>query len=183
MFACNGILFNHESPLRGETFVTRKITRGLTRIKLGMQKFISLGNLDSKRDWGHARDYAEMQWLMLQQDKPDDYVISTGQQHSVRNFIDICAKYLDMKIKWVGKGEDEKGLWLNGKEETEIIKIEKKYFRPSEVDSLLGDSNKARKKLNWKVKTKFKNLVIEMVDSDLELAKKEKFLLQNKNNF
>ena len=183
MFACNGILFNHESPLRGETFVTRKITRGMTRIKLGLQKTIFLGNLDAKRDWGHARDYAEMQWLMLQQDKPDDYVISTGEQHSVRDFINICAKHLEMRIVWIGKGVDEKCLWLKGNDKIEIIKIDKSYFRPSEVHSLLGDSSKARNDLNWQVKTRFEDLVIEMVNSDLEAAKKEKFLLQNKNNF
>ena len=166
IYACNGILFNHESPVRGETFVTRKITRALTRIKLGLQKNLYLGNLDAKRDWGHAKDFIEAQWLMLQQDEPEDFVIATGIQHSVRDFINLASKRLDMKIEWSGKNVDEIGL-LEG---SEIIKIDPRYFRPTEVESLLGDASKAKKKLNWAPKISFEKLVNEMVDEDLKLA-------------
>ncbi len=172
MFACNGILFNHESPVRGETFVTRKITRGLARIKLGFQKDLYLGNLSAKRDWGHAKDYVEAQWLMLQQKKPQDFVIATGKQHSVKEFINLAAKHLNMKITWKGKFENEVGLY-NGKK---IIKIDTRYFRPSEVQTLLGDATKAKKVLNWVPKISFQELVKEMINEDLKLAKSEKFL-------
>ena len=169
LFACNGILFNHESPRRGETFVTRKITIGLTRIKLGLQKKIILGNLNAKRDWGHAKDYVEAQWLILQQPKPDDYVIATGKNHTVKEFINRCAKILKIKIYWKGKGiktkaYDEKGNC--------IIECSKKYFRPAEVDILLGDSTKAKKLLKWKPKISFENLVKEMINDDLQKARK-----------
>ncbi|MDB2679249.1 GDP-mannose 4,6-dehydratase, partial [Candidatus Pelagibacter bacterium] len=166
IYACNGILFNHESPVRGETFVTRKITRALTRIKLGLQKNLYLGNLDAKRDWGHAKDFVEAQWLMLQQDKPEDFVIATGKQHSVRDFINLASKRLDMKIEWRGNNLDEVGLF----ERSEIIKIDPRYFRPTEVETLLGDASKAKKKLNWTPKISFEKLVNEMVDEDLKLA-------------
>ncbi len=172
IYACNGILFNHESPRRGETFVTRKITRGLARIKLGLQKKIYLGNLDSKRDWGHARDYVEAQWLMLQQKKPDDFVIATGKQYSVRQFINLAAKNLDMKIIWKGKGLNEVGT-LNGKN---IIYIDSRYFRPTEVESLLGDPSKAKQKLGWSPKISFKELVKEMIYEDLKLAENDKLV-------
>ena len=169
MFACNGILFNHESPVRGETFVTRKITRGLTRIKLGLQNNLFLGNLDAKRDWGHAKDYIEAQWLMLQQKKPEDFVIASGQQYSVREFIDEVSKNLEMKIEWRGKGLKEIG-YFNGKD---IIRIDPKYFRPTEVQTLLGDASKAKKKLKWSPKISFKKLVKEMVDSDFNFAQND----------
>tara|TARA_Y100000389_G_scaffold105776_1_gene102666 strand:+ start:1580 stop:2635 length:1056 start_codon:yes stop_codon:yes gene_type:complete len=169
IFACNGILFNHESPVRGETFVTRKITRALTRIKLGIQKNLYLGNLNALRDWGHAKDYVEAQWLMLQQENPDDFVIATGQQYSVRDFINEVLKNLDMNIEWRGKGLEEKGIF----NDEDIIKIDPKYFRPTEVETLLGDSAKAKKKLNWFPKISFNELVKEMVNEDLKLVKKE----------
>ena len=172
IYACNGILFNHESPIRGETFVTRKITRGLVRIKLGLQDCIYLGNIDAKRDWGHAKDYVEMQWLMLQQDKPEDFTISTGEQHSVREFIEIAAKEVDIKIKWSGKGIDEVG--VNTKTNNIIIRIDKRYFRPTEVETLLGDSSKAKDQLNWQPKISFQELISEMMLADLEEAKKDK---------
>ena len=171
MFACNGILFNHESPLRGETFVTRKITIGLSRIKLGMQKELVLGNLNAKRDWGHAKDYAEAMWKMMQLKTPDDFVIATGKQHSVRDFVNISAKYLGINIKWIGKGLNEKGIDI--KTGKIIIKVGKRYFRPTEVDSLLGDSKKARKILKWKPITSFNQMVKEMVIKDLHKAKLE----------
>ena len=164
IYACNGILFNHESPVRGETFVTRKITRALARIKLGLQKTLYLGNLNAKRDWGHAKDYVEVQWLMLQQDKPSDFVIATGKQYSVRDFINLTAKNLDMKIEWKGKGEDEIGIYKNEK----IIKIDTNYYRPTEVESLLGDASKAKKELGWEPKISFEELVKEMVEKDLK---------------
>ena len=170
IYACNGILFNHESPRRGETFVTRKITRALTRIKLGIQKKLYLGNLDALRDWGHARDFVEAQWLMLQQKNPDDFIISTGKQHSVRDFVNLACKNLDMKIRWKGKGLDEVGFY----NKKEIIRVDPKYFRPTEVETLLGDSTKAKNKLNWTPKISFEDLVKEMVYEDLKLAKKEK---------
>ena len=164
IYACNGILFNHESPVRGETFVTRKITRALARIKLGLQKTLYLGNLNAMRDWGHAKDYVEVQWLMLQQDKPSDFVIATGKQYSVRDFVNLAAKNLDMKIEWKGKDEDEIGICEN----KEIIKIDTNYYRPTEVESLLGDSSKAKKELGWEPKISFEELVKEMVEKDLK---------------
>ena len=173
MFACNGILFNHESPRRGETFVTRKITIGLSKIKLGLEKKLVLGNLNAKRDWGHAKDFVEAQWLILQQKKPDDYVIATGEQHSVKDFINLSAKYLGMKIFWKGKGVNEKGFNEKGKI---IIECNKKYFRPTEVETLLGDSKKARRLLKWKPKVSFKRLVAEMIESDLTKLNKLKIL-------
>ena len=168
IYACNGILFNHESPLRGETFVTRKITRALVRIKLGIQKKLFLGNLSALRDWGHARDFVEAQWMMLQQKNPEDYVIATGKQYSVRDFVNEASKNLDMKIEWKGKGLDEVG-FVNGKN---IIEIDSRYFRPTEVQTLLGDSSKAKAKLNWSPKISFKQLVKEMIDEDLKLVKR-----------
>ena len=167
IYACNGILFNHESPVRGETFVTRKITRALARIKLGLQKKFYLGNLDALRDWGHAKDYVEAQWLMLQQNKPEDFVIATGKQYSVRDFVNEASKILNIEIIWKGKGVKEAG-FMNGKE---IIKVDPRYFRPTEVENLLGDSSKAKKKLNWKPKISFHTLVKEMVNRDFKLAK------------
>jgi GDPmannose 4,6-dehydratase len=172
IYACNGILFNHESPIRGETFVTRKITRALVRIKLGLQECLYLGNIDAKRDWGHAKDYVEMQWLMLQQEKPEDFTISTGEQHSVREFIEIAAKEINIDIKWKGKGVDEVGIDM--KSEKIIVRIDKRYFRPTEVETLLGDSTKAKNKLNWKPKISFQDLIKEMMMVDLEEAKKDK---------
>ena len=183
IYACNGILFNHESPVRGETFVTRKITRALTRIKLGLQKTLYLGNLDAMRDWGHAKDYVEVQWLMLQQKTPEDFVISTGQQYSVRDFVNIAAKELGYKIIWKGKGKNEKGL-VDGKV---IVKVDKNYFRPTEVETLLGDASKAKRKLGWEPKISFKKLVSEMVREDLKLAQSDQLMLKNgfksMNNF
>lgn len=170
MYTCNGILFNHESPLRGETFVTRKITRGLSRIKLGLDKCLYLGNLDAKRDWGHAKDYVEMQWLMLQQDTPEDYVIATGVQFSVREFVNRAAEVLEMKLLWSGSGVNEKATDENG---NIIIQVDPKYFRPAEVETLLGDATKAHEKLNWKPKISFDELVKEMALADLELTKRE----------
>ena len=175
IYACNGILFNHESPVRGETFVTRKITRALTRIKLGLQKILYLGNLDSMRDWGHAKDYVEVQWLMLQQKTPEDFVISTGQQYSVRDFVNVAAKELGFNISWSGNGVKEKGL-VDGKV---VIEIDKKYFRPTEVETLLGDASKAKEKLGWEPKISFKDLVSEMVKEDLKLAKRDQLILKN----
>jgi GDPmannose 4,6-dehydratase len=170
IYACNGILFNHESPVRGETFVTRKITRGLSRIKAGLQESLFMGNLDSLRDWGHARDYAEMQWLMLQQDHAEDFVIATGEQRSVRDFINIAAAKLEMKLRWQGKGVDEKGCDEQGRC---IVAIDPRYFRPTEVETLLGNPAKAKAKLGWEPKTTFDELVTEMVTADYELAKRD----------
>jgi len=170
MYACNGILFNHESPVRGETFVTRKITRALTRIKLGMQKALFLGNLDAKRDWGHAKDYVEMQWLMLQQPSPEDFVIATGVQYTVRDFVALAAKRLGMSVCWSGQGVNEKGCLPDGRC---IIEVDPGYFRPAEVETLLGDARKAREKLGWTPKVGFEQLVEEMVDSDLAEAEAE----------
>ena len=174
IFACNGILFNHESPIRGETFVTRKITRALSRIKLGIQNCLYIGNLYSKRDWGHARDYVEMQWLMLQQKKPDDFVIATGQQFSVKDFINLAASNLDIVLSWEGEGINEKAYWMNKKNKSKepIVKVDKKYYRPTEVSSLLGDYSKAKKILGWSPKINFEQLVSEMILSDYELEKK-----------
>ena len=173
IYACNGILFNHESPTRGENFVTRKITMGLTRIKLGTQKCLFLGNLDAKRDWGHAKDFIEMQWLMLQQSEPDDFVIATGEQYSVREFISAVSEELDMKIVWKGSGTEEKGYDELG---NCIISVDKRYFRPAEVEQLLGDPSKARKQLGWSVKISFKQLVKEMVAADMKKALNEKLI-------
>jgi GDPmannose 4,6-dehydratase len=170
IYACNGILFNHESPRRGETFVTRKITRGLARISLGLEDVLYVGNLNAKRDWGHARDYVEMQWLILQQPLPDDYVIATGKQHSVREFIECAAEQLGMTISWRGSGIDEKGHDKSGRC---VVAVDKRYFRPAEVESLLGDPSKAREKLGWKSKVSFQELVVEMVEEDLKLAKRD----------
>ncbi len=172
MYACNGILFNHESPVRGETFVTRKITRALTRIREGIQDCVYLGNLDSLRDWGHARDFVEAQWLMLQQEKPEDFVIATGKQHSVREFITLAAQHLDMRIEFRGYGIDEIGYWKGNP----VIIIDSGYFRPTEVETLLGDATKARNKLGWSPNTSFEELVGEMVQCDLKLALQEKLL-------
>jgi len=169
IYACNGILFNHESPIRGETFVTRKITRALARIKLGLQDCLYLGNMDAKRDWGHAKDYVEMQWLMLQQDQPEDFTISTGEQHTVREFVEVAAKELGISIKWQGNGINEKGSWQG----SIIVSVDSSYFRPTEVDTLLGDSTKAKEKLNWTPKITFKELVKEMVESDLKEAERD----------
>lgn len=170
IYACNGILFNHESPLRGETFVTRKISRGLARIKVGLQKELYLGNLNAKRDWGHARDYIEMQWLMLQQDKAQDYVIATGEQHSVREFVQRCAILLDLDLTWEGSGIDEKAFDKNG---NTVVAVDPRYFRPTEVDTLLGDPTKARRELGWTPRTPFADLVREMVESDLKAAQRD----------
>ena len=174
IFACNGILFNHESPVRGETFVTRKITRGLARIKMGLQEELFLGNLDAKRDWGHAKDFVEAQWLMLQQQSPEDFCIATGEQYSVREFIENSAELLGINLSWKGKGLNEVGIDLNSGKE--LIKIDEKYFRPSEVDSLIGDPSKAKEKLGWKPKISFNDLVKEMIAKDLEEAEKEKII-------
>jgi len=173
IFASNGILFNHESPRRGETFVTRKITRFLTRKKMGSKEIMYLGNLNAKRDWGHAKDYVEMQWRILQQKKPDDFVIATGEAYSVKQFIDVAAKILGFKIMWKGKGLKEQCYLIKGNKKELIIKIDKKYFRPNEVNYLKGDAKKAFKKLNFKPIFSFKELVKDMVLSDLEIAKRE----------
>jgi GDPmannose 4,6-dehydratase len=176
IFACNGILFNHESPIRGETFVTRKITRALARIKLGLQECLYLGNLDAKRDWGHARDYVEMQWLMLQQDKPEDFVIASGVQYSVREFVSVAAKELDMEIRWDGQGVNEKGFLNTNESEKIIVAVDSKYFRPTEVETLLGDPTKAKLKLGWSSKTTFHELVAEMAREDLISAKRDELI-------
>jgi GDPmannose 4,6-dehydratase len=177
MYACNGILFNHESPLRGETFVTRKITRALARIHLGQQERLYLGNLDSQRDWGHARDYVEMQWRMLQQDEPDDFVIATGKQHSVRDFVEIAAKELGVSIRFEGCGVDEKG--YDVKTGKCIVAVDPRYFRPTEVETLLGDPSKAKAKLGWEPTTTFEQLVTEMMEEDLKLAKRDELIKQH----
>ena len=171
MFACSGILFNHESPIRGETFVTRKITRGLARIHYGLDDCLYLGNLDSLRDWGHARDYVRAQWLILQQEQPDDYVISTGEQHSVREFVMRAAAKLGMTVEWQGTGVDERG--LDTKTGKTVVKVDPRYFRPVEVDTLLGDPSKANVKLGWKPETTFESLIGEMIAADLELARQD----------
>jgi GDPmannose 4,6-dehydratase len=170
IYACNGILFNHESPLRGETFVTRKITRALARIKLGNQECLYLGNLDAKRDWGHAKDYVEMQWMMLQQETPEDFVIATGVQKSVREFVEIAASQLGMSIEWKGQGIEEKGYDVSGRC---IVSVDPRYFRPAEVETLLGDASKAKIKLGWTPKITFMELVTEMVKTDFMLAEQE----------
>lgn len=173
MYACNGILFNHESPTRGETFVTRKITRGLARIKLGLQNCLYLGNLDAKRDWGHARDYVEMQWLMLQQDNPEDFVIATGEQYSVRDFVSAAADVLELRIRWEGVGVDEKAYDMAG---NVIVAVDPSYFRPTEVETLLGDASKARTKLGWTPRTSFQELVQEMAREDLRAAERDELV-------
>jgi GDPmannose 4,6-dehydratase len=170
LFACNGILFNHESPLRGENFVTRKITRGLARIKLGMQDRLYLGNLDALRDWGHAKDYVEMQWLMLQQPTAEDFVIATGTQHSVRDFVNGAARELGIQMRWEGQGLDEKGFDHEGRC---LVQVDPRYFRPAEVESLLGDASKARNKLHWSPKITFEQMVIEMVRADFDTAQRD----------
>jgi GDPmannose 4,6-dehydratase len=168
LYACNGILFNHESPLRGETFVTRKITRAMARIKLGLQPCLYLGNLAAKRDWGHARDFVEAQWLVLQQKSAEDYVIATGEQHSVREFVDATAEELGMSVQWKGSGADEKGYDAQGRC---IVSVDPRYFRPAEVETLLGDATKARQKLGWTPKVRFHDLVKEMAREGIFLIK------------
>lgn len=175
IYACNGILFNHESPLRGETFVTRKITRALARINLGLQDCLYLGNLDALRDWGHAKDYVEMQWMMLQQEEPEDFVIATGVQYSVRDFVNSAAKELEMDITWQGEGVDEKG-YLDGKC---VVQVDEKYFRPTEVETLLGDPTKAKEKLGWTAKITFHELVAEMVREDYKSAKRDELVKEH----
>jgi GDPmannose 4,6-dehydratase len=171
LYACNGILFNHESPMRGETFVSRKITRALTRIKVGLQDTLHLGNLDSRRDWGHARDYVRAQWLMLQQDVPEDFVIATGTQYSVRDFVVAAGSLVDMKIEWQGEGVEEIGIdAVTGRA---IVHVDPRYFRPTEVETLLGDPTKAREKLGWTAEVTFAELVAEMIESDLDVAKRD----------
>lgn len=184
MYACNGILFNHESPIRGETFVTRKITRALARIKLGLQDCLYLGNLNAKRDWGHAKDYIEMQWLMLQQSQPEDFVIATGVQYSVRDFVNAASAELGISLRWTGEGINEKGHDASGRC---IVAVDPRYFRPTEVETLLGDASKARLKLGWTPKIGFGELVNEMVRQDMqeaerdELAKRHGFNAYNYN--
>jgi GDPmannose 4,6-dehydratase len=173
IYACNGILFNHESPIRGETFVTRKITRGLAQVKVGLQDCLYLGNLDAKRDWGHARDFVEMQWLMLQQSEPEDFVIATGHQYSVREFVEATAKEMHMKLTWRGEGAEEEGFDEKGRR---VVAVDPHYFRPTEVNTLLGDASKARKKLGWKPRTSFRELVAEMVACDLKNAERDRLL-------
>ena len=171
IYACNGILFNHESPIRGETFVTRKITRALARIKLGLQDCLYLGNMNAKRDWGHARDYVEMQWLMLQQDEPDDFCIATGEQYSVRDFVDAACDELGIRIRWEGAGIEEIG--IDERSGKTIVAVDPRYFRPTEVETLLGDATKAKEKLGWTPRTPFKALVAEMVIADLKEAERD----------
>jgi GDPmannose 4,6-dehydratase len=185
MFACNGILFNHESPIRGETFVSRKIARAVARIQLGLQKKLYLGNLDAKRDWGHARDFVKAMWLMLQQDKPDDYVIATGKSHSVREFVELAFKEIGAEIQWKGKDVKEVGvikkLTSRGRRTTSVkkgevvVEIDPRYFRPTEVDELLGDASKARKTLGWEPRISFQEMIAAMVKADLEEASRDQF--------
>ncbi|ODS62985.1 MAG: GDP-mannose 4,6-dehydratase [Arenimonas sp. SCN 70-307] len=185
MYACSGILFNHESPLRGETFVTRKITRALSRIFLGLDDCLYLGNLNALRDWGHARDYVEAQWLMLQQDEPDDFVIATGQQKSVRDFVNAAASRLGMKVEWNGEGSGEYGVLADAPDDcharpgARIVAVDPRYFRPAEVETLLGDASKAREKLGWTPRTSFDELVTEMVDWDLARARQDALIENN----
>jgi GDPmannose 4,6-dehydratase len=171
IYACSGILFNHESPIRGETFVSRKITRGLARIKEGLDDCLYLGNLDARRDWGHARDFTRAQWLMLQQPSADDYVIATGEQHSVRDFVVRAGERLQMRIEWRGSGVDEQG--VDTKSGKVIVRVDSRYFRPTEVDALLGDASKARRVLGWRPEISFDDLMTEMVNHDLELARRD----------
>jgi len=176
MFACNGILFNHESPVRGETFVTRKITRAVAKISLGLQEKVFMGNIDAERDWGHARDYVEGMWLMLQQDTADDFVLATGKKISVRSFIELSFKEVGIEIEWKGNAEKEKGInKANGKT---LVEIDPKYYRPTEVDLLVGDASKAKEKLGWTPKLTVEELIKEMVKSDVELFKRDKYLLE-----
>ena len=177
MFACNGILFNHESPVRGETFVTRKITRALARISLGLQDVLYLGNMEAKRDWGHAKDYVEMQWLMLQQEEPEDFCIATGIQYSVREFVDFAWGHLGKKIRWEGSGKDEKGYDLEAG--SLIVAVDPRYFRPTEVETLLGDATKAKQKLGWEPKITFEEMVHEMMESDLNIAKRDSLVREH----
>jgi len=177
IFACNGILFNHESPLRGETFVTRKITRALSRISLGLQETLYLGNLDARRDWGHAKDYIEMQWLMLQQDVPDDYCIATGMQYSVRDFVNFAWGHLGKTIKWQGSGVDEKG--YDNETGALIVAVDSRYFRPTEVKALLGDPTKAKEKLGWKPQITLEELVHEMMENDINVAKRDSLIKEH----
>jgi GDPmannose 4,6-dehydratase len=176
MYACNGILFNHESPIRGESFVTRKITRGLARIKMGLEERLLLGNMDAKRDWGHARDYAEMMWMMLQQQSPEDFVIATGEQHSVREFVSLAAEEMGIDLTWRGRGLEERAYDRQGRY---IIGIDPHYFRPSEVDSVVGDASKARRKLGWKPKMRFRDIVAELALADLRAAEHERVLVNS----
>ncbi|MFH1814197.1 MAG: GDP-mannose 4,6-dehydratase [Pseudomonadota bacterium] len=181
IYACNGILFNHESPVRGENFVTRKITRALARIKLGLQQCLYLGNLDARRDWGHAKDYVEMQWLMLQQEVPEDFVIATGEQYSVRDFVNAAAAEFGMRIRWEGTGCDERGYWENRPQTNEaseapFILVDPRYFRPTEVETLLGDASKAKTKLGWSPRTSFAELVAEMAREDMEIAERDELV-------
>jgi len=184
MYACNGILFNHESPRRGETFVTRKITRGLTRIFTGLQDRLYLGNLDARRDWGHARDFVEAQWLMLQQDDPDDFVIATGEQHSVREFVTLAAAELGLELEWQGAGTQERALVLKAPHDSAvksgqvIVEVDPRYFRPAEVETLLGDASKARDKLHWSPRTSFADLIAEMMSNDLQDARRDALVKQ-----
>ena len=185
IYACNGILFNHESPIRGETFVTRKVTRAMARIKIGFQDTLYIGNLDARRDWGHARDYVEMQWLMLQQAEPEDYVIATGIQYSVRELIEIAARQLNISLRWKGRGIDEKGIDENSGQV--IVAIDPQYFRPTEVNELLGDASKAKEKLGWEPRTSFEDMIAEMIQVDMEEAQKDYLCLsegfQTFNNY
>jgi GDPmannose 4,6-dehydratase len=176
MFACNGILFNHESPMRGETFVTRKITRAVAKISLGLQEKIYMGNIDSERDWGHARDYVEGMWRMLQQDEPDDFVLATGVKISVRKFIEMCFNHVGITIKWEGSGVNEKG--FDASNNKILVEIDPQYFRPAEVDLLVGDASKAKEKLGWVAKTSVEELAKEMMDSDIETFKRDKYLIE-----
>jgi len=177
MYACNGILFNHESPLRGETFVTRKITRALSRISLGLQEVLYLGNLDALRDWGHAKDYVEMQWLMLQQEEPDDFCIATGIQYSVRDFVNFSWGYFGKKIRWEGKGVDEKG--YDKESGNLIVAVDSRYFRPTEVETLLGDPSKAKEKLGWTPKITLEEMVHEMMENDISIAKRDSLVKEH----
>jgi len=177
IFACNGILFNHESPVRGETFVTRKITRALARISIGLQDCVYLGNMNAKRDWGHAKDYVEAQWLMLQQDEPDDFCIATGMHFTVRDFVDFAWRHLGKSIRWEGKGIDEKG--YDSKTGNLIVKVDPRYFRPTEVESLLGDPSKAKQKLGWEPKITFEEMVHEMMENDIKIAKRDELVIKN----
>lgn len=174
IYACNGILFNHESPVRGETFVTRKITRGLSRISLNLQNTLYLGNLNAKRDWGHTKDYVEMQWLMLQQDEPEDYCIASGKNYSVRDFVNFAWSFLGKEIRWEGEGVDEKG--FDKKSGQLIVSVDPRYFRPTEVDTLLGDSSKAKEKLGWETKIGLKEIVHEMMENDINIAKRDELV-------